>query len=222
MTRLPPHLISVDVGGTLGYAEGPGLAMRLAEASPLPAKQAREIMRDRLHTRPSLDEAVVADVCEALHVAPADFPRDLPPAPLVLFPGTMDALRALSEVATVVTLSNVTCADADTDGLRRHTAPWVSDFFPSCRIGYAKPDRRAFRAVAQHCGVAPARVLHIGDDWACDIVGAVAAGLQAVWISHGRPAPDPDLIVDHDVLVAEDLSAAAQHVRALSSTEESP
>lgn len=31
-------------------------------------------MRDRLHTQPSLGDAVVADVCEALQVAPADFP----------------------------------------------------------------------------------------------------------------------------------------------------
>jgi HAD superfamily hydrolase (TIGR01509 family) len=194
--------------------------MRLTAASPLPPKQAREIMRDRLHTQPSLDDAVVADVCEALQVAPVDFPRDLSPAPLTFFPGTMDALRALSELATVVTLSNVTCADADTEGLRRRTAPWVSDFFPSCRIGYAKPDPRAFIAVAEHCGVAPAQILHIGDDWACDVVGAVAAGLRAVWISRGRQAPDPDLIVDHGVLVADSLSAAVQHVRALSSTEE--
>lgn len=222
MTRQRPHLISVDVGGTLGYAEGPGLTMRLTEASPLPPEQAREIMRDRLHTQPLLDDAVVADVCEALHVAPADFPRDLPPAPLMLFPGTMDALHVLSEVATVVTLSNVTCADADTEELRRRTAPWVSDFFPSCRIGFAKPDQRAFLAVAEQCGVAPARILHIGDDWACDVVGAVAAGFQAVWISRGRPAPDLDLIVGHGVLVADDLSAAAQHVRSLTSTEETP
>lgn len=217
-----PHLISVDVGGTLGTAEGPGLTMRLTAVSPLPAQQAREIMRDRLHTQPSLGEAVVADVCEALQVAPADFPQDLPPAPLTLFPGTMDALRVLSEVATVVTLSNVTCADADTDGLRRRTAPWVSDFFPSCRIGYAKPDRRAFHAVAEHCAVDPARILHIGDDWVCDVVGAVNAGVGAVWISRGRPTPEPDLIVDHGVLVVDDLSAAAQHVQALSRTEENP
>lgn len=222
MTRLRPHLISVDVGGTLGYADGPGLTMRLTAASPLPAQHAREIMRDRLHTRPSLDDSVIADVCDALQVSPADFPRDLPPTPLTLFPGTTKALRVLSEVAAVVTLSNVTCADADTDGLRRLTEPWISDFFPSCRIGHAKPDPRAFLAVAEHCGVAQARVLHIGDDWACDIVGAVAAGLQAVWISRGRPTPDPALIVDHGVLVADDLSAAAQHARALSSTEEKP
>jgi FMN phosphatase YigB (HAD superfamily) len=97
----------------------------------------------------------------------------------------------------------------------------VSDFFPSCRIGFAKPDQRAFLTVAEHCGVAPAHILHIGDDWTCDVVGAIAAGLQAVWISRGRPAPDPDLIVGHDVLVADDLSAAARHVRSLTSTEES-
>lgn len=222
MTRPQPQLISIDVGGTLGQAEGPGLTMRLTAASPLPPQQAREIMRGRLHTRPSLDDETVAALCDALQIPPADFPQNLTPAPFTLFAGSLEALRSLSGVATVVTLSNVTCADADAEGLRQLMAPWVSDFFPSCRIGYAKPDRRAFHAVAERCGVAPANVLHIGDDWACDVIGAVGAGLQAVWISRGRPAPDPALIADHGVVAADDLPAAAEHVLALPSMEERP
>ncbi|MFI6088583.1 HAD family hydrolase [Streptomyces sp. NPDC051218] len=215
MTAEPSLLVTVDVGGTLGTAEGPGLAMRLAEASPLPAAQARAIMRAGLHTQPALTDAVVAGICEALEVPEEAFPRDLAPAPLRLFPGTTEALRKISAVATVVTLSNVTCVDADTEGLRRRLSPWVSDYFPSCRIGHTKPDPRAFRTVVDQLDAAPDRVIHIGDDWACDIEGAVASGLRAVWISRGRQVPDESLVVDHGVLVAIDLAAAATYIEQL-------
>ncbi|MFD7443998.1 HAD family hydrolase [Streptomyces sp. NPDC059909] len=222
MTAAPPKLlVTVDVGGTLGTADGPGLAMRLVEASPLPPARAREIMRAGLHTRPSLTDSVVTEVCEALQMPSEAFPRDLPPAPFSLFPGTVDALRRISEVATIVTLSNVTCVDADTEGLRALLSPWVSDFFPSCRIGHTKPDPRAFHAVVDHFGSSAHGLIHIGDDWACDIVGAIGAGARAVWISRGRKVPDESLVVDHGVFVAHDLAAAAtyiQHLAARSDT----
>lgn len=208
-------LVTVDVGGTLGTAEGPGLAMRLADASPLPGAQAREVMRSSLHTRPALTDTIVAEVCEALRVSPDAFPRDLPAAPFKLFPGTMEALQRISAAATVVTLSNVTCVDADTDGLRALLSPWVSDFFPSCRTGHTKPDPRAFHTVADHLGSPAAGLIHVGDDWACDIVGAVEAGCKAVWISRGREIPDNSLVVDHDVFVAYDLATSASHIQHL-------
>ncbi|MFD9562576.1 HAD family hydrolase [Streptomyces sp. NPDC059994] len=211
----PPLLVTVDVGGTLGSADGPGLSMRLAEASPLPAARARAIMRASLHTQPSLTEAVVAEVCEALEMPPEAFPRDIAPAPFRLFPGATEALRRISAVARVVTLSNVTCVDADTEGLRGLLSPWVSDYFPSCRIGHTKPDPRAFHAVLDHLGAARNRVIHVGDDWACDIVGAVESGIRAIWISRGRQVPDAAMVVDHGVLVATDLAAAATHIEHL-------
>ncbi|KPI17644.1 hypothetical protein OK074_1665 [Actinobacteria bacterium OK074] len=222
MTERSGFLVTVDVGGTLGTADGPGLAMRLAEASPLPPAQAREIMRSGLHTRSALTETVVTEMCAALRVPPEAFPRDLRPAPFSLYPGTIEALRRISAVATVVTLSNVTCVDADTDGLRALLSPWVSDFFPSCRIGHAKPDPRAFLAVADHFGTSPGGLIHIGDDWACDIVGAVEAGAGAVWISRGRTVPDDSLAVDHGVFVAPDLATAATHIQHLTARSTNP
>ena len=215
MTSRPGLLVSVDVGGTLGMADGPGLTMRLVEASPLPPERTRAILRSSLHTRPALTDALVSEVCEAVQVPTETFPRDVPPAPFSLYPGVTEALRRTSVVATVVTLSNVTCVDADTDGLRALLSPWVSDFFPSCRIGHTKPDPRAFHAVTDHFATGPGGLIHIGDDWACDIVGAIEAGASAVWISRGRQVPDESLLVDHGVLVADDLAAAATHIQHL-------
>ncbi|WP_338676739.1 HAD family hydrolase [Streptomyces sp. SCSIO 30461] len=215
MTTRPELLVSVDVGGTLGMADGPGLTMRLVEASPLPPARTRAILRSSLHTRPALTDSLMHEVCEAIQVPMETFPRDVPPAPFSLYPGTTEALRRISAVATVVTLSNVTCVDADTDGMRTLLSPWVSDFFPSCRIGHTKPDPRAFHAVTDQFNIDPNRLIHIGDDWTCDIVGAIKVGARAVWISRGRQVPDESLLVDHGVLVADDLAAAAAHIQHL-------
>jgi FMN phosphatase YigB (HAD superfamily) len=212
MTRTPA-LISLDIGGTLGTAQGPGLAARLAAASPLGPREARRLMRDVLHTVPEITDAVIDQVCQALGIKPSDFPRDLPVSPLVLFSGTVEALKALSDMASVVTLSNVTCIEADPERLLKLLSPWVTAHFPSCRTGYAKPDRRAYLAVAEACGVEPSHIIHVGDDWECDIQGATAAGLSTVWISHGRTIPDPQLLVEQRVRVANDLTDAVTHVR---------
>jgi FMN hydrolase / 5-amino-6-(5-phospho-D-ribitylamino)uracil phosphatase len=210
VTRIP-DLITVDVGGTLGAGDGPGLTMRLAASSPLSPQQAREIMRDLLHTRPAITTEVVEEVCAALGIPPDPGPFTAPPAPLTLFPGTLPALRELAALAPVVTLSNVTCVDAETDWLAARLAPYVTGHFPSCSTGFAKPDPRAFQAVARRYGTVPARMVHIGDDWACDVLGAMNAGVRAVWISRGRPVPD-ETVLGHGVTVADDLTAAARYL----------
>jgi FMN phosphatase YigB (HAD superfamily) len=213
------ELISVDVGGTLGLADGPGLTMRLVEASPLPARYAREIMRDRLHTRPAITAEVVDEVCAALGIAADPALFTALPAPLALFPWTRQALRDLAALAPVVTLSNVTCVDADTDRLAAQLAPHVAGHFPSCRTGYSKPDANAFHAAARHCGTTPARMIHIGDDWNCDILGAANAGARAVWISRGRPVPD-ETVLRRGALAADDLAAAARLLTSRHSRED--
>lgn len=134
----------------------------------------------------------------------------------------MSALRELSTLGIVVTLSNVTCLEADTGNLHRRLHPWVSDHFPSCRTGYSKPDPRAFLAAAARYGVPASGMVHIGDDWDCDIVGATGIGAATIWISHGRPVPDYGAgrgggrgLNRMGVLVADDLAAAVPHVRSL-------
>lgn len=72
-------------------------------------------------------------------------------------------------------------------------------------IGVAKPDPRVFRAACELAGVAPAQTLHIGDDLMLDVEGAVAAGLQAVWLLR------PDLVARHAVQSHHPLPAASLH-----------
>ena len=67
-----------------------------------------------------------------------------------------------------------------------HTIGLGQYFHASLNVGstgFAKPDVRMFHAAAQAAGVTPEQVLHIGDDAHLDAVGALAAGMHAVWLN---------------------------------------
>jgi putative hydrolase of the HAD superfamily len=78
----------------------------------------------------------------------------------------------------VVALSNGN-ADVHRVGIGQHFHASVS----AQSLGVAKPDLRIFVAGAAAAGVLPHEVLHIGDDAHADCVGALAAGMQVVWLN---------------------------------------
>jgi putative hydrolase of the HAD superfamily len=49
--------------------------------------------------------------------------------------------------------------------------------------GAAKPAASIFRAACDRLGLAPAQVLHVGDDPHMDVIGAHEAGLRTCWIN---------------------------------------
>lgn len=215
MTAWRPRLITVDVGGTLGSGQGATLTARLVAASPLAPETARALLRTTLHTAPKITGKVVRQVCDALRIPPSAFPAAAAPSRLRLFPGVLASLRDISRYAPVVTLSDVSAADADTETLRDQLSPWVSDCLASCYLGYAKPDPRAFHTTAARYGVHTPQILHLGDHWECDVIGAAEAGARPVWISHGNPLPADSLVTGGDVAVANDLIAAVTHIKQL-------
>ena len=54
-------------------------------------------------------------------------------------------------------------------------------------VGFEKPSPRIFSWAAERLGTAPERIIHVGDSWAADVQGALAAGLQPIWF-RGDPA----------------------------------
>jgi HAD superfamily hydrolase (TIGR01509 family) len=61
----------------------------------------------------------------------------------------------------------------------------------SQRVGTIKPDVRIFDAAAEAIGgPPPATILHVGDDWAADVVGAKRAGWRAAYLI-ARPGDSP-------------------------------
>lgn len=92
-----------------------------------------------------------------------------------------DALPALGRLAArypLLTLSNGN-ADVHLAGVGEHFTAQVS----ARMAGVAKPDPRIFAHAAAAAGVALREVLHIGDDAALDVLGALDVGMQTVWIN---------------------------------------
>jgi putative hydrolase of the HAD superfamily len=62
-------------------------------------------------------------------------------------------------------------------------------------LGVCKPDPRPFAAVTEELGVAPDRILFVGDNWLADIQGAKRYGMRAALTTEYAPAenfrPEP-------------------------------
>ncbi len=61
----------------------------------------------------------------------------------------------------------------------------------SGRLGFEKPNRRIFDHAASALGVPTSELIHVGDAWEADIVGALAAGAKAVYFASAAPAELP-------------------------------
>jgi HAD superfamily hydrolase (TIGR01509 family) len=72
---------------------------------------------------------------------------------------------------------------------------WLRAIVVSQRVGTIKPHPSIFRAAEDALGVAPAerrRILHVGDDWAADVVGASRAGWRTAYLrDRQRDTPLP-------------------------------
>lgn len=67
----------------------------------------------------------------------------------------------------------------------------LSAIVVSQRVGTIKPHPAIFAAARRALGEpAPDEILHVGDDWAADIVGAKRAGWRAAWLAM-RPGDSP-------------------------------
>jgi HAD superfamily hydrolase (TIGR01509 family) len=62
----------------------------------------------------------------------------------------------------------------------------------SGRVGIDKPDRRIFELAAERLGETTSELVHVGDSWEADVLGAVGAGARAIWFGHsdGRSLPE--------------------------------
>ena len=123
---------------------------------------------------------------------------------------TVPALTALAAHMPLVSISNGT-AELARVGLDAHFRFSVS----AGEIGVAKPAPAIFLHACERLGLAPALVLHVGDDPQADVEGARAAGLRTAWINRSGAAwahgESPDLVV-------RDLAELADWIEARSRT----
>jgi putative hydrolase of the HAD superfamily len=124
-------------------------------------------------------------------------------------PGSRAGLRALADAElrlAVTSNSDGTVADH----LARHE--WVQVgpgpgvhvevVTDSGVVGVSKPDARVFRATIDGLGLAPGRIVHVGDSAFYDVAGAAAVGMQAVHFDPYGCCPDdhPHITALRDLL----------------------
>lgn len=94
-----------------------------------------------------------------------------------LYPDARGALALLARRRPIVAVTNGN-ADLGAIGLAEFFTATVS----ARGFGVGKPDARIFHEACRLAGVRPGAVLHVGDDWALDVVGAHRAGLRSAWV----------------------------------------
>jgi putative hydrolase of the HAD superfamily len=67
----------------------------------------------------------------------------------------------------------------------------------SGEVGIGKPDPAVFMDALDRLGATPDSTVMIGDSWERDVLGALGAGMSAVWVAGGRPPPEelPGVVV---------------------------
>ena len=104
------------------------------------------------------------------------------------------ALEKLKARFRLASLSNGN-ADLKVIGLAHHFEVTLS----AGALGYAKPDPRAYTALAEALTLKPAEILFVGDEPHADVAGPRTAGMQTVWVNRGG-------VVWPDALPAADAS----------------
>jgi HAD superfamily hydrolase (TIGR01509 family) len=116
---------------------------------------------------------------------------DMVPEFVVPLPGVTPTLNALHERGiAVAVLSN------GWDPLQSHKAEragFAGPMLVSSEIGWQKPAPQAFEKLLRTLGTDARQTWYVGDDPRCDVAGAQALGMPAVWIDWERKEYPPAL-----------------------------
>jgi len=168
---------------------------------------------DRWHQDEAAGHSAADEIAWAVEVYSAAFVDGLPPPPHV-----EPFLKRLSAHHVLGILSNwPLAATVDRYAEAAGWAPHLRAIVVSQRIGTIKPHAAIFEAARQALGdPPPERLLHVGDDWAADVVGAKRAGWRAAFLD-GRPhdSPLPDSARDDSVTADFELTKLADLEAAL-------
>lgn len=206
----PPLAVTFDFGQTLCDLDTDMLSRRLAERGiSLPAGRLEasvpeawtaydaairaglgghpwKILMTRLLAIAGADGAPVADAVDWLWTEqPA---KNLWRRPIEGMIELVRELRAGGARVAVVSNSEGRLAEL------AHEIGWGADFVviaDSGKLGIEKPDPAIFTWTAGALGVPVRSMIHVGDSWAADVAGALAAGMRAVWF-RGKGQHDLD------------------------------
>jgi putative hydrolase of the HAD superfamily len=111
------------------------------------------------------------------------------PAVWRVYPEVFDVLQALKARGLILgVLSNWDIRLGPLlEGLS--LTPYFDHVVLSAVIGWEKPHRRIFASAIERSGVPADEVLHVGDSYQQDVVGARQAGMYAVWLRRRGAEP---------------------------------
>jgi putative hydrolase of the HAD superfamily len=111
------------------------------------------------------------------------------------FAEVLPALESLGRSFRLATLSNGN-ANLATIGIAHHFEVSLH----AAALGCAKPDPRAYTALAQALTLEPGEILFVGDEPHADVAGPRSAGMQTVWMNRSGLAWPAELrAADHVV-----------------------
>ncbi|MEM1191631.1 MAG: HAD family hydrolase [Pseudomonadota bacterium] len=94
-----------------------------------------------------------------------------------------NALAVLEVLAQNYRLGALTNGNADV--FRTDAGEYFDFAYLAEEVGASKPASALFDAALARTGAAPSEVLHVGDNPEHDVLGALAAGMRAVWLNAG-------------------------------------
>ncbi|MCY7387068.1 MAG: HAD family hydrolase [Burkholderiales bacterium] len=236
MTDMWPRAILFDLDDTLfdhRRASAHALsAMHAVHAPDLPfepfvAKHAEvlEIFHARfLAGEFTLDHARVArmqtlfaaferDLDAATAIKAAQLYREGHQANRHLVPGTIELLDALREHCRLGVVTNNSTAEQIEKLRALNIAGYFETVVISEDVGVTKPDAKIFAIALERIGARPQDTVFVGDNWTNDIVGAINAGMSAVWLDHSGKTPATTGIAWQKCLESRaDAGASNRHI----------
>src|SRR5690606_1177231 len=122
----------------------------------------------------------------------AAFYTELRDAAYAPFPGALEALARLRARAPALGLVTNGAAEMQRAKIERFgLAAWFDVIAIEGEVGAGKPDPRHFGHALAALDADPAATLMAGDNYQCDVMGALALGMHAVWIDRARRVAPP-------------------------------
>ncbi|EIJ42692.1 haloacid dehalogenase superfamily enzyme, subfamily IA [Beggiatoa alba B18LD] len=103
---------------------------------------------------------------------------------VTFYPDVLPVLKRLQKRYILGTLTNGS-ADINRVGL----GDIMSFSLMASDVNAAKPHPALFEAACQRASARPEEVVHVGDDEDCDVAGALAVGMKAVWLNRIYKTP---------------------------------
>lgn len=124
---------------------------------------------------------------------------DEQPGEVDLFPNVLPILDALCKTHRLALVSNGLGPQQRSKIGPLGLEPYFTVIAISGELGLRKPDPEIFRHVLTRLNVTANTAVHVGDDLYADVGGAIASGINAIWINRdGEPpeeGPSPNMVI---------------------------